>query len=265
VATPRDHSAPGNRLTGLVVGALAVCFYRDLGLGSLASLWGDSAIVLCAGAVLGALVWPTRLRALLAAITAGLGLLWLLAAFTPLAARLGDGLVRRDALRSADAALVLGSRLQIDGDPTPAAASRLLRGFEMLAEGHASVLILTEQPAPMGPYLPLARQFAQHFLPAAEILTVGPVLNTHEEAAAVGRLCRERGFKRLLVVTSPTHTRRACATVEREGIEVVCVPAVETRFDLETLDRPGDRLELFAQALHEHLGYWVYRRRGWLP
>ena len=264
MATPLDPSARGHWLTGLVVGALAVSLYRDLGLGSLASVGGDSAILLVVGAVFGAFVWRTRLRVLPAAITAGLGLLWLAAAFTPLAARLGDGLVRRDPVGPADAALVLGSRLQIDGDPTPAAASRLLRGFEMLAEGHTSVLILTEQTEPMGRYLPVARQFAQHFVPAAEILTVGPILNTHEEAVAVGRLCRERGFKRLLVVTSPTHTRRACATVEHEGIEVVCVPAVETRYDLETLDRPGDRLELFGQALHERLGFWVYRRRGWL-
>lgn len=244
--------------------ALAVSLYRDLGLGSLASFWGDTAISLAVGAVLGAFIWRTRLRLLVAAITAGLGLLWLTVAFTPLAARLGEGLVRRDPLGSADAVLVLGSRLQIDGDPTPAALSRLLRGFEMLAEGHTSVLILTEQPEPMGRYLPVARQFAQHFVPAAELLTVGPVLNTHEEAVAASRLCRERGFKRLLVVTSPTHTRRACATVEHEGMEVVCVPSVETRFDLETLDRPGDRLELFGQALHERLGFFVYRRRGWL-
>jgi hypothetical protein len=45
---------------------------------------------------------------------------------------------------------------------------------------------------------------------------------------------------------------------------VVCVPAVVTRFDLEPLDRPLDRLALFSQVLHERLGGWVYRRRGWI-
>ena len=45
---------------------------------------------------------------------------------------------------------------------------------------------------------------------------------------------------------------------------VVRVPAVETRFDLETLDRPLERIALFSQVLHERLGTWIYRRRGWM-
>jgi len=52
--------------------------------------------------------------------------------------------------------------------------------------------------------------------------------------------------------------------VEAEGIEVVCAPAVETRFDLETLDRAVDRMTLFGQVLHERAGYWIYLRRGWI-
>jgi uncharacterized SAM-binding protein YcdF (DUF218 family) len=97
-----------------------------------------------------------------------------------------------------------------------------------------------------------------------ELVTVGPIRNTHDEALEVARLCRSRGWTRLLVVTSPTHTGRACPTVERQGIAVVCVPAVETRFDLETLDRPLERMTLFGQVLHERVGAWVYRRRGWI-
>jgi uncharacterized SAM-binding protein YcdF (DUF218 family) len=66
------------------------------------------------------------------------------------------------------------------------------------------------------------------------------------------------------VVTSPTHSRRACAAFEREGLAVVCVPAVETQFDVESLEKPNDRVRAFGPVIHERLGLLVYRRRGWI-
>lgn len=118
---------------------------------------------------------------------------------------------------------------------------------------------------PLGPsHGALAREQMQRLGLSAEVESVGPVSSTRDEAVQVAALCRQRGWRSLLVVTSPTHSRRACAAFEREGLEVVCAPARETAADLETLDRPVDRLEAFRLALHEWLGLWVYRGRGWL-
>jgi uncharacterized SAM-binding protein YcdF (DUF218 family) len=102
------------------------------------------------------------------------------------------------------------------------------------------------------------------FAGRAEVVSVGRILNTHDEAVAVARLFRERGYTRVLAVTSPTHSRRAAAALERQGLVVFSVPAVETRFDLERLHWPGDRREGFAAIAHERLGLVVYRRRGWI-
>jgi len=260
----RGSARAGRLGVGLAVGALAGSLAVDLDLASLVSFWGDRLFLVPLTALAGSLLWVTRLRPFVAAGALGLGVLWLAAAFTPLSGRLAAGLVRADPLRSGDAVLVLGSRVQRDGDPTPEAESRLLRGLELLAEGRAARLVVTEQPWPVGPYAPLARGLMERLGLRHELVAVGPARNTHDEAVAAARLCRERGWKRLLVVSSPTHTRRACRTAEAQGIEVVCVPAVETRLDLETLDRPGERLELFGQVLHERVGYWAYRRRGWV-
>jgi uncharacterized SAM-binding protein YcdF (DUF218 family) len=93
---------------------------------------------------------------------------------------------------------------------------------------------------------------------------VGPVSNTHDEAVAVAQLFRERGWKRVLAVTSPTHTQRASAALEFQGLEVVAIPSVETRFNLEGLERFGDRREAFSNLAHEGVGLFVYRRRGWI-
>lgn len=264
-ASTVDGSARARRLgVGLAVGALAGGLAVELDLTALVSFWGDRLFLVPLAAVAGALLWTTRLRPLVAAGAGALGLLWLAVAFTPLAGRLAAGLVRADPPQPADAVLVLGSRVQRDGDPTPEAEARLLRGLELLAEGRASHLVLTEQPPPAAAYAPLARRLMGRFALDHELLAMGPTRTTRDEAVEVTRLCRERGWKRLLVVTSPTHTRRACAAVEAEGVEVVCVPAAETRFDLETLDRPSERVALFGQVLHERLGYRVYRRRGWI-
>jgi uncharacterized SAM-binding protein YcdF (DUF218 family) len=80
----------------------------------------------------------------------------------------------------------------------------------------------------------------------------------------VGETFRLRGWRTILLVTSPTHSRRASLAFEREGLDVVSSPSVETRFDLETLDRPGERLTAFGAVTHERLGLVWYRWKGWI-
>jgi uncharacterized SAM-binding protein YcdF (DUF218 family) len=199
-----------------------------------------------------------------AATAAALGALWLAVCFTPLAAWLAEGLVRRDPVAPADAVYVLASNIQKDDDPSASAASRLWRALELVAEGATDRVVISEVPAPAGRYEPIARAWMSAFHLGRELLVVGQTSNTREEALAVAGLCRDRRFTRLLVVTSPPHTRRACAAFEREGLTVVCVPSIETQFDFETLDRPGDRVRAFGPIAHERVGLFVYRRRGWI-
>lgn len=259
---------PAGRLprlgVGLAAGSLAGLVVADLNLPSLVSYFGDRSYLVPPIALLGALLWLTPLRRLAAAAVALLGLLWLVVAFTPVTTWLAQGLVRRDPVGAADAVFVFASRVQEDGDPTTDAMSRLLKGVELVAEGRAARLIVSEVPPPAGPYAPLARAWLGTFARRGEVVSVGRIANTRGEAVAVARLCRERGWTRVLAVTSPTHTRRAAAALEKEGLAVIAVPSIETRFDLERLDWPGDRREAFAAIAHERIGLVVYRRRGWI-
>jgi uncharacterized SAM-binding protein YcdF (DUF218 family) len=190
--------------------------------------------------------------------------LWLAVAFTPVTRWMVDGLVRRDPLQAGDAVFVLGSRIQMDGDPTTDAMSRLVKGLELVVEGRARHLIVSETPGPQGRYAPIAEAWAALFAPGVDVLAVGPIVNTHDEALAAESLFQKRGWKRVLLVTSPTHTRRAAATLETLGLEVIAVPAIETRFDLEALEFPADRREAFSSLAHEWVGLFVYRQRGWI-
>jgi len=249
---------------GLTAGALAGLVVADLNLASLVSYFGDRTYLVPPIAALGALLWLTPLRRLAGAAVALLALLWLVVSFTPMTSWLAEGLVRRDAIEAADAVFVFASRVQEDGDPTTDAMSRLLKGVELVAAGQAPRLLVSEVPPPSGPYAPLARAWLDAFARSGEVVSVGRIVNTHEEAMAVAKLCRERGWRRVLAVTSPTHTRRAAAALEKEGLVVFAVPSVETRFDLERLNWPGDRREAFAAIAHERIGLVVYRRRGWI-
>jgi uncharacterized SAM-binding protein YcdF (DUF218 family) len=250
--------------TGLAMGILMGLVAYELQLASLLSIWGDRAPVVLAAGLLGALLGATRLRRL-AGVGAGIAMgAWFLVAFTPLCPWLAQGLPRRDPLTQADAVFVLASRLQADGEPTTDAMNRLFHALELLGQGWAPRLILSELRPPSRSYAEVARPLLEHLGLKAELLTVGPVYNTHDEALAVGALYRERGWKRLLVVTSPSHSRRAGAALEHEGITVFSSPSVETRFDLETLDRADDRLSAFGSLIHERVGLWVYKRRGWI-
>jgi uncharacterized SAM-binding protein YcdF (DUF218 family) len=236
----------------------------ELDLASLVSFWGDRTFLVPAAAFVGAAVWPTPLRRLAMAGVALLAALWLAVAFTPLTIRMAAPLVRQDPVQAGDAVFVFASRIQMDGDPTTDAMSRLLRGVELVGEGRSRYLVVSEMPGPEGRYAPLAEAWVERFSPSAEVLAVGPVYNTHDEAVAVAQLFRERGWKRVLAVTSPTHTRRASAALEFQGLEVVAIPSVETRFNLEGLERFGDRREAFSNLAHEWVGLFVYRRRGWI-
>jgi uncharacterized SAM-binding protein YcdF (DUF218 family) len=259
---------PAGRLSrlgvGLTAGALAGLIVADLNLTSLVSYFGDRTYLVPPVAALFALLWLTPLRRLAGVVVALLALLWLAVSFTPVTSWLAEGLVRRDPVEAADAVFVFASRVQEDGDPTTDAMSRLLKGVELVAAGRAPRLLVSEVAPPSGPYAPLARAWLDAFARSGEVVSVGRIVNTHEEAVAVAKMCRERGWRRVLAVSSPTHTRRAAAALEKEGLVVFAVPSVETRFDLERLNWPGDRREAFAAIAHERLGLVVYRRRGWI-
>jgi uncharacterized SAM-binding protein YcdF (DUF218 family) len=249
---------------GLTAGALGGFVIVDLDLPALFSYWGDCTIFVPAAALVGAALWMTPLRRLTLLAVLLLSALWLTVAFTPLTRRMAVGLVRSDPLQAADAVFVLGSRIQMDGEPTTDAMSRLLRGLELVAEGRARHLVVSETPGPQGRYAPIAETWAALFVPGTDVVVVGPIHNTHDEALAAEALFKKRGWKRVLLVTSPTHTRRAAATFETVGLDVIAVPSIETRYDLEALEFPGDRREAFSNLAHEWVGLFVYRQRGWI-
>lgn len=249
---------------GAALGLMSGLLCRDLDLTSLVSFWGDRGFLLPMGAIIGAVCATTRLRMPLYAVSAGLALMWLAVTYGPVSRLLATGLVRSDTLRPADAVLVLSSRMQADGDPTSVQLARLYRGLELVKDGHAPRLMISELPPPYAQQAPFAKAMLARFVPEVELVVLSPVRNTHDEAMLAADYLKARGLKRIIVTSSPTHTFRGAAVLEAQGLDVMASPARETRFDLETLDQPEERLASFGSIIHERLGIVVYRRRGWI-
>jgi uncharacterized SAM-binding protein YcdF (DUF218 family) len=259
-ASTDSHSRFHGATAGALIGLLAI----SLGLFSAFSYWGDPAWFVVAGAVVGGLAWPTRLRQFVALAALTLTALWLVIAFTPVTRLLLRDMVRRDPARSGDAVVVLSSDVQSDGEPNEVEMQRLVRGVELLAEGRAPRLLVTQLPPPTASRLAGAQALISRLGVRGEVGATDIVRNTHDEAVVTAALFRRAGWRTVLLVTSPTHSKRAAAAFEAQGLDVVSSPSVETRYDLEDLSRPLDRLEAFSSAVHERLGTWVYARRGWL-
>ncbi|MBI3876584.1 MAG: YdcF family protein [Verrucomicrobia bacterium] len=93
--------------------------------------------------------------------------------------------------------------------------------------------------------------------------------NTREEALKTAALAQENGWKKILLVTSGYHMRRAEAVFSTTGLEVVPVACdfQRTGTPYESWFRPfpiRNGFQLMEIYLHEKFGWWIYRWRGWI-
>ena len=226
------------------------------------ALYGPAAIV---GAVLGA----SRLRPLLWISAAVVAFICLAAAYTPLVSTLATPLVRRDRLPAhVDAIAVLSGGFTPDGMMRNETLDRLLTGLSLARRGVARTLLISRErreyngnfvsdSADQETVLALAR-------PPAQVIFVDSIFTTRTEALRMKAIAKARGWSTVAVVTSPVHTRRACATFEAVGLKVVCVPADARESGLYEGSNAQDRLRSFRSWLYETFASDSYRRRGWM-
>jgi uncharacterized SAM-binding protein YcdF (DUF218 family) len=90
--------------------------------------------------------------------------------------------------------------------------------------------------------------------------------NTFENAVECGRLLRQRGITRVVLVTSASHMRRAAGCFRAQGFEVT--PSACNHLETEYRAIPSDTIPSARSivnvdtAFHEWVGLLVYRLRG---
>lgn len=218
---------------------------------------------------IGALLATSSVGSWLWGSTATGALLLLTVSYTPLIPPLLDAFVRRDPESGTplDAVVVFSGSVTSEGRVMGPALDRLLTGFAEAKRRRIPTVVLStvgdDHDATVATSERDQRELAAAFAPELELRFVHNVHSTRDEALAFAALARTYGWQRVLVITSPAHTRRACEAVERVGLAVRCLPAVSRSYALSRLDRPESRRQVFADVLYEGAATLLYRSRGW--
>lgn len=254
-------------VAGAILGTLCAVAAHVLGVQQL--LRRPDLILYIPAAVLGAALGVTRLRPLLWIAAGIIALLCVVVAYTPLVSAAARPLIRSDSIPArVDAIAVLSMGIAPDGMMRGETLDRLLSGLMLARRGLAPVLLVSMERALKG--APVSDSADLHNVTAlagaaTSTILVDSVTTTRTEALRMKAIARANGWKTLAVVTSPLHTRRACATFEAVGFKVVCVPAAVRGSGLSPGSNAEDRLRAFRSWLYETFATNSYRRRGWIP
>ncbi len=181
---------------------------------------------------------------------------------------------------AAQAIVVLGGSLNMPSELHPSSgitnsSDRMLMALRLYRAGKASLLVLSGGDSPL-----LEKSRKKHEademrdlleewgVPASAILDENGSINTHENALFTHQLLQQRGIERILLVTSALHMPRAAATFRKVGFDVSAIPADfrtgwEKEIPISDWIPASGASENSREALHEWLGLWVYRVRGW--
>jgi len=253
-------------LTGAVAGCAMWMLVVGLGVPHIFGLGDDAGLI--PAVILCALISLNRLHRLPVYATIVLLVVTLLVAYTPIVVAPSRALIRSDPLpKSADAVIALSAGINADGYLSWQGMDRTLSAMKLVKSGVAPRLIVTRERRRLGD-----RIFASSGDQAAlaqlaglnEVITTGGVKNTRAEAVEVARIARVRGWHRVIVVTSPMHTKRACATFEKTGLSVTCVASDSRDIAVNDMSLPHDRLRAFAMLIYEAAGTVQYRQKGWI-
>jgi uncharacterized SAM-binding protein YcdF (DUF218 family) len=100
-------------------------------------------------------------------------------------------------------------------------------------------------------------------VPAAAIVLETSGVNTYEDVVRVRDLLRARGWRRILLVSSPYNMRRAVLVWRKQAQEVDVVPAAPARTQFYAHDR-GASLDQLRGLAHEYVAIAWYWFKGWI-
>lgn len=192
--------------------------------------------------------------------------------FTPLLPRYAQWLVVDEPPQKADLIVALGAGMHCgSGDLEASSLARVEKALELWRAGYAPRITLSDTVGEIfgdancpSVGLEAQKQVQALYGPdSPEIILLRQMRTTRTEAQAVAQLARERGFKRILLVTAPTHSKRASLAFRKLGLEVISVVSSEPRFDMK-FSKPSSYLRALQPLLREWLGLWLYKRNGWI-
>ncbi len=173
--------------------------------------------------------------------------------YEPLLRAMGQYLVLAEPPSKADLIIVLGGDLS---------GTRAMKGCQLLKQGYAGELWLSGLPAIYGiAEGDLAREFVRkHDCVDDRITPIRErVDSTRDEAISLARMMTQRGVKRILLVTSNFHTRRAGNTFRQytSGVEIVTVSGDEVEFPVDGWWKYRHSRRTFVYEWLKTVSYWM--------
>jgi uncharacterized SAM-binding protein YcdF (DUF218 family) len=194
-----------------------------------------------------------------------------------------------DPVPQADAIVVLGGGTESVQYPRPmvetnSAGDRVLYAAKLYKEGKAPHILLSGgniswyESRSTTPAYEMASLLKLMDIPEEALWLQPKSRNTHEDALFSSQMLKEKGIRRVLLVTSAQHMLRSVKLFQHEGIEVIPTPVdyTVTQTGWTGLFSPDPQtvlvnlmpgvgsLSLTSSILKEYIGLWVYHLRGWL-
>jgi uncharacterized SAM-binding protein YcdF (DUF218 family) len=226
---------------------------------------GDFLPLLFALALGAALGWAGRER-LAFGIMGALLVVVLVVGFTPVIPLIGRQLVRDDGPQHVDAVAILGAGATADGLVSPEGVARMLSAFERVGPADSTPMTVSVIRKRLSDSVTTTRDLQEliALVGGRRVTFLRDVFSTRDEALAVQTFATARGWRRIAVVTSPSHSARACRTFERVGLSITCWPSQERRARIAAASTVTERLFAAEAVFYELAGWMLYKARGWV-
>ena len=185
--------------------------------------------------------------------------------FSPAFLSLAQPLVITSPLTPADAIVILGGGVKVDGRPSEATLERVLYGVTLYHQGLAKWLILsTGAKEKISEAQVMAAIARAHGVPQPALLLEEHSHNTYENLREVQQLLSLHHWHKVIMVSSPYHMRRIALVHQKcfQSTMVLYAPAQPAG-----LYQFGTIRHRFWQAkavLHEYVGIGWYWLNGYL-
>ncbi|HCC46700.1 MAG TPA: YdcF family protein [Elusimicrobia bacterium] len=170
-----------------------------------------------------------------------------------------------------DVIVVLGGGVREGGEVysaserlSPGSLERVSAAFSLHKATGLPLLLSGGAPFSGKPEAALAKEYLLHLgVPASKIITEEASRDTRENARYSLEICRVRGYRRPILLTSAFHMRRAALLFRQAGGEITPFPVARRadkaapRFLKDFL--PGSGGDEVRQALNEYFGLIYYR------
>jgi len=205
-----------------------------------------------------------RTRTRIAQVVLGVAALYLLLFNTNLVWWAAAPLVRSVPPGPADAIVVFAGGVGESGRAGGGAQERIAQAVDLFKSGYAPVMILSSGYVYSFKEAEGMRALAvDQSVPASAIVLERRAANTYQNVTFVDEILREHGWRRVLLVSSPYHMRRALLVWRKQAPEVTVLPSPVAQSQFYEHTR-GATLEQLRGILQEYVAILAYWRRGWI-